>query len=172
MKRALLPPLCALLFASVALLSACGGARDSAGSELEALRTEIAKLRTETAMLADRVGALERPSSKGAARAEVSEPPAKGSASDRPPLEVVRLEPGSPRSAETSSAGVEEELALLGYADAAIGEEDDGEPRPVLRSAPGGAVVEDKAPKGALSASSKAPRATGPARSPKAEVPR
>jgi hypothetical protein len=170
MKRALLPPLCALLFASVALLSACGGARDGAGSELEALRTEIAKLRTETAMLADRVGALERPSSNGAAKASGSDAPAKGSASDRPPLEVVRLEPGSPRSAETSSAGGEEELALL--RDAALDEEDDSEPRPVFRSAPGGAVVEDKAPKGALSASSKTPRATGPARSPKAEVPR
>jgi hypothetical protein len=176
MKRSRCTPLCALVFAlaSLASLSACGGARDGAEKELEALRTEITKLRTETAMLADRVGALERPSMKKSssqAAAAAATGPQEAS-SDRPPLEVVRLEPGSPRSSATSSMGGQEadELALLG--DAALGEEEDDAPRPVLRSVPGGAVLEEKPSKGSPPVASKVSRAVGPGRSVKAGAPR
>jgi hypothetical protein len=166
MKRALLSPLCALLFSS---LAACGGARDGAAKELEALRTEIVKLRNETAMLADRVGALERPSPKRASHAAAGGAPGKEAASDRPPLEVVRLEPSASRG--SSPGARQEELALLG--DAALDEGDDGEARPVLRSGPGGAVIEDKAPKARASvAGSKVPKALGASRPVKGEVPR
>ncbi|HLM72788.1 MAG TPA: hypothetical protein VK459_08850 [Polyangiaceae bacterium] len=183
MKRALCMPLRALLFTmltmltvlaplvSIASLSACGGAKGGTEKELEALRTEIVKLRNETAMLGDRVGALERPSLKGTGQAAAirAEDP------ERPPLEVVRLEPGSPRSPASSSASspggqAADEMALLGDAALAMEEEDDDAPRPVLRSAPGGAVIEEKALKGAPP--SRTPKALGVARAAKVEVPR
>lgn len=164
MKRALGMSLCALCFVS---LAACGGARDGAEKELEALRTEIVKLRNETALLADRVGALERPSAKSPG--EVAAGGAQDALSERPPLEVVRLAPGSSQSSQvTSGEGGQGELALLD--DAALDEEDDEASRPILRSAPGGAVIEEKPRKGA--AMSKTPKVLGAARSVKAGVPR
>jgi hypothetical protein len=178
MKRALWLPLRELLsgglaaLVSLASLSACGGAKGGTEKELEALRTEIVKLRNETAMLGERVGALERPSlkSKGAGQAASGPEPS----SERPPLEVVRLEPGSPRSAGSASAsstgGQADETALLGDAALTMEEEDDDAPRPVLRSAPGGAVIEEKALKGAPPPRS--PRSIGVARAAKVEVPR
>jgi hypothetical protein len=154
---------------SLASLSACGGARDGAEKELEALRTELVKLRNETSMLRDRVGVLERPSlnGRGQAAASSAEDP------ERPPLEVVRLEPGSPRSPAFSTDGqAADEMALLGDAALAMEEEDVDAPRPVLRSAPGGAVIEEKAVKGAPASTSRTPKALGVARSAKVEVPR
>lgn len=161
-------PLCAILFASLAALPACGGARDGAEKELEALRTEIVKLRNEAALLSDRLGALERPSSKGAGQAVASG--AQEASSERPPLEVVRLEPGSPRSQGASAAGGTdaEEMALLD--DAVLGDDVDDAPRPVLRSVPGGAVIEEKPVKGALPVHAK--KSFGAARSANVGVPR
>lgn len=173
MKRVQLAPLAALLVALFFACGACGGARDVPDRQLEALRAEIVKLRNETAMLADRVGALERPAASSRGAAPKDAPETRDESSDRPPLEVVRLEPGAQASPEAAAKQAQGERALLGDAafyDEQEGDDDDAEPRLVLRSVAGGGVVEEKAKKAAAPVKGKP--ALGVQRAAKAEVPR
>lgn len=141
----------------VASLPGCGGERDAAGKQLEALRAEIVKLRAETAILGDRLRVLERApeerrgatgvtSAGGAASAAGGGQGVAASSAedDRPALEVVRLVPEGPeaggRGAKGSFAAALDDAAALEV------EEDDEEPRPLLRSVKGGGVVAEKPP--------------------------
>lgn len=110
------------------LASGCAGERDALRKEVEALRQEVGRVRATNETLVARIETLELSRAEQAAKA-----PARGAAAtqddDRPSLDVVRLAPTAEDKPEVLRA-VDE-----------MGEE----PRPVLRSAGGGAVVAQNA---------------------------
>ena len=114
--------------AAVALVFAagCGGAAEQTlPTQLGELRSEILRLRADHAALSDRLDAMERgPAGPSGTSARPS---------DRPELETVRL---APETAE-ESASVDEP------------QEEEDSARVVLRSTPGGGVVEDSQRAGA-----------------------
>ena len=106
------------LVLAAALSVGCGGSRDGTEKQIADLRAELTRVRADTAAMSERLDNLEI--AKG--RLHTAGASAAGSPADRPDLEVVRLTPEAPAGPEESDA--------------------EG-PRTVIRSAGGGAVVED-----------------------------
>lgn len=106
------------LVVAAALFAGCGAGHDGTEKQMAELRAELTKLRSDSAAMSERLDNLEI--SKGRLRSAGAGSPE--SPADRPDLEVVRLTPdaaGGP--SETDAEGA----------------------RTVIRSAGGGAVVED-----------------------------
>lgn len=108
------------LVVAAALIAGCGAGHDGTEKQMAELRAELTKLRADSAAMSERLDNLEI--AKGSLRSAGAGSP--GAPVDRPDLEVVRLTPDAPGGpTETDAEGA----------------------RTVIRSAGGGAVVEDSA---------------------------
>jgi hypothetical protein len=142
-----------IVLAATALCMACGGEADANKKRVRELEEELTRLQNTHDRLDERVTSLELSraapeegsSPKAKAGDEASEP-AETAHLERPPLKVFRLAPPG-NGGSTAPAAVEETFP---------GEDEQGEPRPVIRGR--GQNIE-KAPGSPARPSSKAPGA-------------
>jgi len=109
------------LLAVAGLLGACGGGHDELSKRLAAMQSDLVKLQSHSDRLEQRLQTLEM--HKDAAPRPASASPSPGP--ERPPLMVVKLEPGD----DTRDAPTDAATAALRPEDSAA----DQSPRPVIR---------------------------------------
>jgi hypothetical protein len=102
-------------------LGACGGGHDELAKRLAAVQSDLIKLQSHSDRLEQRLGALEMRKES----APAAHPAAEASNASKPPLMVVKLEPGD----ETRDAAADAPTAALRPEDSAA----DPSPRPVIR---------------------------------------
>ncbi len=96
------------LVAVAALLSGCGGSsKNAVEKRLGDLREEITRLQNSQDRLAERMMAMEIQRQQDTTRASAPAAPAAGPRMERPPLKVIRLEPGQPAGAPAAPAADE-----------------------------------------------------------------
>ena len=111
------------LLAAVGLLGACGGGHDEVSKRLASVQSELIKLQSHSDRMEQRLQALEmRKESVPSARPVDT---ARPTTPDRPPLMVVKLEPGD----DTRDASANAPTAALRPEDSAA----DQSPRPMIR---------------------------------------
>jgi len=109
------------LLTAAVFLGACGGGHDDLAKRLASIQAELIKVQSHSDRLEQRLEALEMRSREPAPIRPVSESASNG----RPPLTVVKLEPGD----DTHDAPTSAPTAALRPEDSAA----DQTPRPVIR---------------------------------------